>query len=72
MLNPRQDTQGMPGMQEMQDLPTDNKGPLIIGITVMFEVFAAIAMAMRFWSLRIRRQKLATHDFLIIIGFVSG
>lgn len=71
MLAPRQDTQA-PGAQDMQDLPTDDKGPLIIGITVMFEVFAATAMAMRFWSLRIRRQKMAMHDILIVIGFVSG
>lgn len=57
---------------DMQNLPTDDKGPLIIGMTVMFEVFACIAMAMRFWSLSIRRQKMAIHDILIVIGFVSG
>ena len=50
----------------------DSKAALIIGITMIFEVLAAIAVGLRFWSQRLKRRKIFAHDVWIIIGFVSN
>jgi hypothetical protein len=52
-------------------MAVDATGPLIIGITVMFEVIAIVAVALRFWSKRVLKRKFFAHDIWIMIGFVK-
>ncbi|KAK6222395.1 hypothetical protein LQW54_001095 [Pestalotiopsis sp. IQ-011] len=48
---------------------TADKGPTIIGIAIMFEVFAVISLLLRVWSQKILRRKFFAHDVLVLIGF---
>lgn len=52
-------------------MTTPSKGPEIIGVTMMFEAFAIVALGLRFWSQRILGRKLFAHDILVLFGFVS-
>lgn len=52
-------------------MATDSAGPLIIGLTVMFEAIAIIAVSLRFWAQRSLRRKIFAHDILIVVGLVS-
>ncbi|KAJ0122027.1 hypothetical protein J7T55_002538 [Diaporthe amygdali] len=45
--------------------------PLIVGLTVMFEVIAITAVALRFWAQRLLKHKFFAHDMWIVIGFVK-
>jgi hypothetical protein len=47
------------------------QGITIITLTRLFDLFASIAVVLRFWSLRTQKRKLAAHDSLIILGYVS-
>lgn len=49
----------------------ESTGPLIIGLTVMFEVIAITAVALRFWAQRLLKRKYFAHDMWIVIGFVK-
>lgn len=46
-------------------------GPLIIGLTVMFEVIAIIAVSLRFWAQRSLKRNISAHDVWIIVGLVK-
>jgi hypothetical protein len=42
-------------------------------LAIIFEAFAVTAVALRIWSLRIsRKQKLADHDWAILVALVSS
>lgn len=53
-------------------MATDSAGPLIIGLTVMFEAIAIIAVSLRFWAQRSLRRKIFAHDVLIVVGLVCA
>ncbi|KAI1256783.1 hypothetical protein MGN70_001909 [Eutypa lata] len=53
-------------------MTTPSKGPEIIGVTMMFEAFAIVALGLRFWSQRILGRKLFAHDILVLFGFVCA
>lgn len=53
-------------------MASDNQGPVIIGVTMLFWVIALVALGLRFWSLRIRRRRVFAHDLLVFLGFVSS
>lgn len=50
----------------------NNKGPLLIGLTIMFEVIAIIFLGLRLYSRYLLKQNLKSHDYLNFIGFVSN
>lgn len=52
-------------------MATDDTGPLIIGLTVMFEVIAIIAVSLRFWSQRSLKRRIFAHDIWVVIGLVK-
>lgn len=52
-------------------MAADNTGPLIIGLTVMFEVLAIIAVSLRLWSQRSLKRKMFAHDIWVVIGLVK-
>lgn len=42
-------------------------------LAIVFEAFAITAVALRIWSLRLsRKQKLADHDWAILVALVSS
>ncbi|KAK8036278.1 hypothetical protein PG993_008892 [Apiospora rasikravindrae] len=47
-------------------------GPVIIGVTMVTQVLAAVAVGLRLWSLQINRRKFVAHDVFVLIGFVSA
>lgn len=47
-----------------------DKGPMIIGVTMMFEVIALGALCLRFWSQQLLRRKIYAHDIFTLFGFV--
>lgn len=53
-------------------MATDSAGPLIIGLTVLFEAIAIIAVSLRFWAQRSLRRQIFAHDILIVAGLVCA
>ncbi|KAK7998973.1 hypothetical protein PG991_014648 [Apiospora marii] len=51
-------------------MSTGTSGPVIIGVTMMTEVLAAIAIGLRVWSQQIKKRSFFAHDVFIISGFV--
>ncbi|KAJ2998600.1 hypothetical protein NUW58_g272 [Xylaria curta] len=48
---------------------SDDKGSTVIGVILTFEVFALVALALRFWALFIVRRKMYAHDYFSLVGF---
>ncbi|KJZ72357.1 hypothetical protein HIM_08283 [Hirsutella minnesotensis 3608] len=53
-------------------MATDNQGPTIIGVTMMFWGFALIALCLRFWCLQVKKRSVSAHDLWILIGFACA
>ncbi|KAI2608560.1 uncharacterized protein GGS25DRAFT_490794 [Hypoxylon fragiforme] len=49
-----------------------DKGPMIIGVTMMFEVIALGALCLRFWSQQLLRRKIYAHDIFTLFGFICA
>ena len=47
------------------------RGPVIIGVTIMTEILATIAIGLRVWSQQIKKRQFLTHDLFIVLGFVG-
>lgn len=52
-------------------MAVDSTGPLIIGLTVMFEVIAIAAVSLRFWGQQSLKRNVLAHDIWIVISLVS-
>lgn len=52
-------------------MAVDSTGPLIIGLTVMFEVMAIVAVSLRFWEQRSLKRKMFADDVWIVVGLVN-
>lgn len=48
-----------------------DRGPIFIGVTVMFEALALIAVGFRLWSLQLLKRRILAHDMLLLAGFVG-
>lgn len=53
-------------------MAVDSTGPLIIGLTVMFEVMAIVAVSLRFWAQRSLKRKMFADDVWIVVGLVNS
>lgn len=53
-------------------MTANSTGPLIIGLTVMFEVIAMVAVSLRFWSQRSLKREMFADDIWIVIGLVRS
>ncbi|KAI0538970.1 hypothetical protein GGR58DRAFT_466136 [Xylaria digitata] len=47
-----------------------DRGPVVIGISVMFETLAFIVVALRLWTLHLLKRRLLVHDMLLLTAFV--
>lgn len=53
-------------------MAVDSTGPLIIGLTAVFEVMAIVAVSLRFWAQRSLKQKMFADDVWIVVGLVNS
>lgn len=48
----------------------DEQGVMLITVSAIFLALAILAVALRLWSVRLKKRSLAVNDYLIILALV--
>ena len=51
---------------------TDNRGPLVVGLSIALSALATVFVALRFWARSLKASKLAIDDYTIIVSMVRN